>query len=285
MNKIIDGRKLADKILREVTLKTKFLKEKHNLVAKIVTILVGHNSASEIYINAKLQMAKKVGIIGRLKRLSQDIIKTEFITELQKLNIDKTVTGILVQFPLPSHLDKNIVFNILDRKKDIDGFGVYNTGLLHHNQADIMPCTPQGVLYILKEYFSNLSGKKVVVIGRSQIVGRPMAAILLNENCTVTQVHSKTKNIQAECLRADIIIVAVGVAKFLCADWIQNGCFVVDVGMNREGNRLVGDTDFNNLLEKVSYITPVPGGVGPLTVANLMLNAIKLCYIQNQIDW
>jgi methylenetetrahydrofolate dehydrogenase (NADP+)/methenyltetrahydrofolate cyclohydrolase len=285
MTKIIDGRKLADEILHKVTQKAQVLKDNHNKVAKIVTILVGNNSASEIYIKAKLQAAEKVGIIGQLVRFPGDITEEDFIAGLQKFNTDKTVTGILVQFPLPPHLNKNIVFDTLDSKKDIDAFGIYNTGLLNHNQADIMPCTPQGILYLLKQYFTDLTGKKVVVIGRSKIVGRPMAAILLNENCTVTQVHSKTKNVPAECARADIIIVAVGVAKFLRADWVKEGCFVVDVGINRDDGGLVGDTDFDNLLEKVSYITPVPGGVGPLTVANLMLNAMKLCYIQTQIDW
>jgi methylenetetrahydrofolate dehydrogenase (NADP+)/methenyltetrahydrofolate cyclohydrolase len=285
MSKIVDGKKLAHCLLRDVTNKALYLKNSHNITAKIVTILVGHNSASEVYVRAKLEAAQKVGIIVDLVRFDHDITKEQLIKKLKKLNDDCTVTGVLVQFPLPKHLNVHDIFNTISSVKDIDGFGVYNTGLLNHNQSVIEPCTPQGILYVLKKYCGNLTGKKAVVIGRSIIVGRPVLSMLLNANCTVTQVHSKTVNIKKECLDADIIIVAVGIANFLQATWVKRGCFVVDVGINRYEGKLVGDADFSNLLTKVSYITPVPGGIGPLTVASLMLNAVKLCYIQNRLDW
>ena len=282
MTKIIDGKSIAKEILEEVKEKVKEIKANLKIYPKIVTVLVGNNPASEIYVKAKLKSAQQVGIGAELLKLNQDISTEELSKVITGLNKDKKVTGILVQLPLPKSLNDDIVFKLIDYKKDIDGFGIYNTGLLNHWKTSILPCTPQGILYILKKYLGNdLSGKKAVVIGRSSIVGRPMASILIKESCTVTVTHSKTINLKQECLRADILIVATGIPLLVKSDWIKKGCFVVDVGINRLGNKVVGDVDFENVKSKASYITPVPGGVGPLTVANLMLNALKLCYLQN----
>ena len=282
MTKIIDGKSIAKEILEEVKEKVKEIKANLKIYPKIVTVLVGNNPASEIYVKAKLKSAQQVGIDAELLKLNQDISTEELSKVITGLNKDKKVTGILVQLPLPKSLNDDIVFKLIDYKKDIDGFGIYNTGLLNHWKTSILPWTPQGILYILKKYLGNdLSGKKAVVIGRSSIVGRPMASILIKESCTVTVTHSKTINLKQECLRADILIVATGIPLLVKSDWIKKGCFVVDVGINRLGNKVVGDVDFENVKSKASYITPVPGGVGPLTVANLMLNALKLCYLQN----
>ena len=283
MSKIIDGRLIAKEILNDVKIKVEEIKTSLNVCPKIATVLVGSDAASEIYVKAKLKAAKQVGIDTELLKLNQNVSNEELSQLITTLNKDKEVTGILVQLPLPKTLDDNIVFKLIDYKKDIDGFGIYNTGLLNHWNSSILPCTPQGILYILKKYLGNdLSGKKAVIIGRSLIVGRPMASILIKENCTVTVTHSKTINLKQECVRADILIAAAGVPLLVKSDWIQEGCFVVDVGINRLENKLVGDVDFENVKNKASYITPVPGGVGPLTVANLMLNALKLCYLQHK---
>ncbi len=199
------------------------------------------------------------------------------------LNNDISITGILVQLPLCNNLNEYIVFKSIDYKKDVDGFGILNTGLLNHWKSEIMPCTPQGILYILKKYIKDLSGKKAVIIGRSIIVGRPMSSILIKENCTVTVTHSKTKNIKNECKNADILISAAGVPNLVKESWVKDNAFVVDVGINRVNNKLIGDVDFDNVKNKASFITPVPGGIGPLTVANLMLNTLRLFYIQNNL--
>ena len=286
MSKIIDGRLIAKEILNDVKIKVEEIKTSLNVCPKIATVLVGSDAASEIYVKAKLKAAKQVGIDTELLKLNQNVSNEELSQLITTLNKDKEVTGILVQLPLPKTLDDNIVFKLIDYKKDIDGFGIYNTGLLNHWNSSILPCTPQGILYILKKYLGNdLSGKKAVIIGRSLIVGRPMASILIKENCTVTVTHSKTINLKQECVRADILIAAAGVPLLVKSDWIQEGCFVVDVGINRLENKLVGDVDFENVKNKASYITPVPGGIGPLTVANLMLNALKLCYLQHALDF
>ncbi|WPX96672.1 bifunctional 5,10-methylenetetrahydrofolate dehydrogenase/5,10-methenyltetrahydrofolate cyclohydrolase [Candidatus Bandiella euplotis] len=282
---IIDGKTIAKEILQKVESKVLELKTNLNIQPNIATVLVGNNTASEIYVRAKLEAAERVGIGAQLIRLRHEISNQELSTVIKGLNQDKEVTGILVQLPLPTGLNPNIVFELIDYKKDIDGFGIYNTGLLNHWNTNILPCTPQGILHVLKKYLGNdLSGKKAVIIGRSVIVGRPMASILIKESCTVTLTHSKTVNLKQECQTADILIAAVGVPLLVKTDWIKEGCFVVDVGINRYDDKLTGDVDFENVKTKSSHITPVPGGIGPLTVANLMLNALKLCYLQNNLD-
>ena len=279
MTNIIDGKLIAEEILKLIKSKITQIK----LKPKIATILVGDNVASEIYVKAKIRTAKSIGIQTELIKLGKETTNNELYKLITSLNKNNSITGILVQLPLCNNLNEHIVFKSISCNKDVDGFGILNTGLLNHWKADIMPCTPQGILYILKKYINNLSGKKAVIIGRSIIVGRPMASILIKENCTVTITHSKTKNISEECKNADILIAAAGVPNLVKEDWVKNNAFVVDVGINRVNNKLIGDVDFESVKNKASFITPVPGGIGPLTVANLMLNTLRLLYIQNNI--
>ncbi|MSO13749.1 bifunctional 5,10-methylenetetrahydrofolate dehydrogenase/5,10-methenyltetrahydrofolate cyclohydrolase [Rickettsiales endosymbiont of Trichoplax sp. H2] len=283
MTNIIDGKLLAENILKLVKNKVNEKFNQTNLIPKIATVLVGDNPASEIYVKAKLKAAKKVGINTKLINIYKEITNDELHNLIISLNNDISITGILVQLPLCNNLNEYIVFKSIDYKKDVDGFGILNTGLLNHWKSEIIPCTPQGILYILKKYIKDLSGKKAVIIGRSIIVGRPMSSILIKENCTVTVTHSKTKNIKNECKNADILISAAGVPNLVKESWVKDNAFVVDVGINRVNNKLIGDVDFDNVKNKASFITPVPGGIGPLTVANLMLNTLRLFYIQNNL--
>ncbi|MBY0580539.1 MAG: bifunctional 5,10-methylenetetrahydrofolate dehydrogenase/5,10-methenyltetrahydrofolate cyclohydrolase, partial [Rickettsiales bacterium] len=267
-------------IKKEVAEKFEIIKKR----PKIATVLIGDNSASKVYVNAKLKAAENVGINTELLTFSEDIGNKKLCEIITTLNERPDITGILVQLPLPNHLDEQIVFENIDYRKDVDAFGIYNTGLLNHWKSQIMPCTPQSILYILKKYLKELSGKKAVIIGRSIIVGRPLASILIKENCTVTVVHSKTINIKEECSLADILIVATGVPNLVKADWVKKNSFVIDVGISRVNNKLVGDVDFESVKNTTSFITPVPGGIGPLTVANLLLNTLKLFLIQNNLS-
>ena len=284
MTYIINGKLVAEELLLSIK---KEVEEKFEIIKlrpKIATVLIGDNPASKVYVSAKLKAAEKVGINTELLTFKEDIDNKKLREIITTLNERPDVTGILVQLPLPNHLAEQIVFESIDHKKDVDAFGIYNTGLLNHWKSHIMPCTPQGILYILKKYLKDLSGKKAVIVGRSIIVGRPIASILIREHCTVTVVHSKTINIKEECLLADILIVATGVPNLVKADWVKKNSFVVDVGISRVNNRLVGDVDFENVKSLTSFITPVPGGIGPLTVANLLLNTLKLFLIQNNLS-
>lgn len=283
MTNIIDGKLIAEDILKLVKNKVNEKFNQINLLPKIVTILAGGNLASEIYVKAKLKAAKKVGIDTELITIDKETTNDDLHNLIVSLNNDKRITGILVQLPLCNNLNEYIIFKSINYKKDVDGFGILNIGLLNHWKSEIMPCTPQGILYILKKYIKDLSGKKAVIIGRSIIVGRPMSSILIKENCTVTITHSKTKNIKNECKNADILISAAGVPNLVKEDWVKDKAFVVDVGITRINNKLIGDVDFENVKNKASFITPVPGGIGPLTVANLMLNTLRLFYIQNNL--
>lgn len=283
MTNIIDGKLIAEDILKLVKNKVNEKFNQINLLPKIVTILAGGNPASEIYVKAKLKAAKKVGIDTELITIDKETTNDDLHNLIVSLNNDKRITGILVQLPLCNNLNEYIIFKSINYKKDVDGFGILNIGLLNHWKSEIMPCTPQGILYILKKYIKDLSGKKAVIIGRSIIVGRPMSSILIKENCTVTITHSKTKNIKNECKNADILISAAGVPNLVKEDWVKDKAFVVDVGITRINNKLIGDVDFENVKNKASFITPVPGGIGPLTVANLMLNTLRLFYIQNNL--
>lgn len=284
MTHIIDGKLIAEEILLSIK---KEVEEKFKLIKlrpKIATVLIGNNPASEIYVKAKLRAAEKVGISPELVIFKEDIDNKKLREIIVSLNKRPDITGILVQLPLPNSLDEQIIFETIDYRKDVDAFGIHNTGLLNHWKSKIMPCTPQGILYILKKYLKDLSGKKAVIIGRSIIVGRPMASILIRENCTVTITHSKTINIKEECLQADILIAATGLPHLVKADWVKKNAFVVDVGISRVNNKLVGDVDFESTKGIASFITPVPGGIGPLTVANLLLNTLKLYLIQNNLS-
>lgn len=274
-NKIIDGTKIAENIKEEI--KQKILKLSNNQKPCLAVIIVGENSASKIYVKNKEKACKKCGIESIKYELSENTTEKELIELIKKLNEDAKINGILVQLPLPKHInEKNILLSI-NPDKDVDCFHPVNIGNMFIGNFNIdkslLPCTPKGCLKLIKSVLGNdLSGKKACVIGRSNIVGKPISQLLLNENCTVKIVHSKTKNLKEECLWADILIVAIGKEKFITEDMIKDGAIIIDVGINRNENGLCGDVDFENAIKKVSYITPVPGGVGPMTVACLMEN-------------
>lgn len=286
--KIIDGKKIAQELREEIAKKVKKLKDKHQITPGLAVILVGNDPASQIYVSNKEKAAHQVGMNSFQIKLSKDISEDELITKIDDLNNDKNIHGILVQLPLPKGIDTKKVIHAIDPKKDVDGFNTLNVGKLSIGELDgkdkaIVPCTPLGCLHLLKKTLgNNLVGLKSLVIGTSNIVGRPMARLLTLEKCTDTIAHSKTKDLKAECLQADIIISATGVANLIKADMVKKGACVIDVGINRiidenGKSRLVGDVDFENVKEVAGHITPVPGGVGPMTITYLLSNTID-CY-------
>ena len=272
INNIINGKLIAKKILRLIKNKVSEKFQQTNLIPKIATILINDDPISEVYIKTKIKIASDVGINTKLIHIRKTVTNNDLLNLIISLNKDSTVTAILIQLPVYKHINKNIIFQAIDYKKDVDGFGVMNIGLLNHWNPIIAPCTPQGILYILKKYLQNLIGKKAVIISRSIIVGRPMSSMLIEAGCTVTVVHSQTQNIKKECKSADILISAAGVPHLVKEDWVSNNAFVVDVGINRVCGTIVGDIDFHNVKNKALLITPVPGGVGPMTVAYLLMN-------------
>ena len=268
MDNILDGKSLAKKIKSEV----KELVSKLQYQPRLDVILVGSDQASNVYVNNKEKSCKTVGIDGRIHRLES--ADTETLLKLVgDLNADDSVDGILVQLPLPKNVDSQKVLQFIDPNKDVDGFHPVNVGKLLLGEDGLRPCTPSGIMRLFDDYNVELSGKKAVVIGRSNIVGKPMAVMLLEKNATVTICHSRTSDLQEEAKNADVLISAVGRAEMVKASWVKEGAIVVDVGMNRNAEgKLVGDVDFESVSKKAKLITPVPGGVGPLTVAMLMYN-------------
>ncbi|MCL1884244.1 MAG: bifunctional methylenetetrahydrofolate dehydrogenase/methenyltetrahydrofolate cyclohydrolase FolD [Defluviitaleaceae bacterium] len=274
--KIIDGKKHSATIRAEVA------EAAADKKCKLAVVLVGENPASLVYINMKKKACEEVGIGYEFHGLPESASQKEVMALLDKLNKDASVTGILVQQPFPAQLDKNAILSKLDPKKDVDCLHPYNVGLAMTNQGTLLPCTPAGCITLLKREGIEISGKHAVVVGRSDIVGKPLALMLLAENATVTICHSRTKNLAEECLRADILVAAIGSPKFITADMVKEGAVVIDVGVNRlEGKKVCGDVDFETVAKKASYITPVPGGVGPMTVATLMQNGIKAWELLN----
>ncbi len=271
--KIIDGKKIAEGLLAAAA------KEASSLHPKpcLAIVLVGENPASLVYTKKKSDACKKVGIESRMVRLPSSASGQQIISEIRKLNSDDSVDAILVQLPLPDAVDEDNVLAAVSPEKDVDGFHPENLGKLAIGVQGMVPCTPKGVIHLLKQSGVELSGKRAAVIGRSRIVGKPLALLLLNENCTVSVCHSKTPDIGAITRGADIICVAVGKPKTLTAGMVKEGAVVIDVGINREGEKLIGDVDFGAVSEKASLISPVPGGVGPMTVAMLMQNTLE-CY-------
>ena len=269
---IIDGKKIA----AEVRANLKEEIKKLNIVPGLAIILIGHNEASEIYDKNKLKACEEIGINGKLYRFNENDKEDDVIKCLKKLNEDKNVHGIIIQSPVPANFNEEYLNSFIDPSKDVDGFGIYNMGLLASNTPSIIAATPKGILKMLEYENIDVRGKNVVVVGRSKIVGRPLALALLNKDATVTICHSKTKNLQEITSKADILITAIGKAKYITSDYIKEGAVVIDVGMNRdEAGKLCGDVDFNDVVDKVSYITPVPGGVGPMTVAMLLTNVYE----------
>ncbi|MCD5970649.1 bifunctional methylenetetrahydrofolate dehydrogenase/methenyltetrahydrofolate cyclohydrolase FolD [Pseudomonas quasicaspiana] len=276
---VIDGKAFAEVIRKQVAVGARAFREKRGKAPGLAVVLVGADPASQVYVRTKMKKALESGIESFPHLLETNTSEAELLTLIDKLNKDRYVHGILVQLPLPTHIDESKVIAAIDPAKDVDGFHPINVGLLSQGKALLMPCTPLGCLLMLKDQLGDLSGKKAVIVGRSNIVGKPMANLLLQENCTVTIVHSRTKNLTDECRQADILVVAIGKAEFIDAGAIKQGAVVIDVGINRVledgASRLVGDVDYGSARSVASAITPVPGGVGPMTVACLMKNTLS----------
>ena len=272
--KILDGKAVSLKVKESVKVRADELK-KFGVEPTLAVVLVGEDKASQTYVRAKEKACKEYGIKSVAHRLSENTTQNELLALINVLNLDDSIHGILVQLPLPKHIDTNVVLAAIDPRKDVDGFHAVNVGKLVSGLDGFVPCTPLGVMEILKEYGIDVAGLNAVVIGRSNIVGKPMANLLLNASATVTITHSKTKNLKEICKNADLIVAAIGKPFFLKADMVKDGAVVVDVGINRlDDGRLVGDVDFDEVAPKCSYITPVPGGVGPMTIAMLLNNTI-----------
>lgn len=277
--KLLDGKIVKKTVLSE--LKEKVSKEKRPL--GLVVIQVGEDPASVVYVRQKAKMAEKVGFNFNHVKLDSSVSEEELLNKIDEFNNDDNVDGILVQMPIPKHLNPKTIQNAISPLKDVDGLTDINMGRLMHNEEALVPCTPLGIMDLLKHYGIEVAGKRVVVVGRSDLVGKPMLALMINADATVTLCHSKTKDMSKITKKADILIVAVGKANFIKAEDIRKGCVVIDVGINRMSDgSLCGDVDFNSVKDKVSYITPVPGGVGQMTVAELGMNTYKAYLLRNK---
>lgn len=276
--KIIDGKEFAAGVRAQVADHVSKIKETHQKVPGLAVVLVGEDPASEVYVRSKGKMTKEVGMKSVEHKLSADTDQDTLLALINELNNDETIHGILCQLPLPKHLDEELVINSIAPEKDVDGFHISNVGLLATGQKSMVPCTPLGCLMMLRDHHGSLSGLNAVVVGRSNIVGKPMAQLLLRDSCTVTIAHSRTKDIEELCKAADIVVAAVGRAEMITGDWIGKGATVIDVGINRievDGkNKLVGDVHFESAAQVAGAITPVPGGVGPMTIACLLANTL-----------
>jgi len=272
---IIDGKKTAAELREKLKKKVTELKSTYNAVPGLTVILVGEDPASKIYVKNKEKFAIEVGINSQVIKYPEDVEEKVVLNKIKELNSDNKVSGILVQLPLPKHIDKRKVIETIDPVKDVDGFHPINVGNLSSGYDSNIPCTPLGCYLLIKKIEKNLNGKHAVVIGRSNLNGKPMTQLLLKENCTVTITHSKTKDLKAECNRADIIIAAVGRPKLVKGDWVKKGAIVIDVGINKTDSGLVGDVDFDEVSKVAKAITPVPGGVGPMTIACLLSNTVE----------
>jgi methylenetetrahydrofolate dehydrogenase (NADP+)/methenyltetrahydrofolate cyclohydrolase len=276
---IIDGKKFAQKLRNKVKQEIQSVKRKTGLTPGLTVILVGNNTPSEIYVKNKELSAQEVGINSKVLRFESSISEAKLISTIHKLNKDKKVHGILVQLPLPKHINGSKIIEEIDPKKDVDGFHAINVGNLSSGKDALVPCTPLGCYLMIKDVRKNLSGLNAFIIGRSNLNGKPMAQLLLKEDCTVAIGHSKTKNLKELCKKADIVVAAVGRANLVKGDWIKKGAIVIDVGINRvekkDGYKIVGDVDFKSVVKKARAITPVPGGVGPVTIACLLSNTLK----------
>ncbi|HFH6926283.1 TPA: bifunctional methylenetetrahydrofolate dehydrogenase/methenyltetrahydrofolate cyclohydrolase [Streptococcus agalactiae] len=271
MTELIDGKALSQKMQAELGRKVERLKEQHGIIPGLAVILVGDNPASQVYVRNKERSALEAGFKSETLRLSESISQEELIDIIHQYNEDKSIHGILVQLPLPQHINDKKIILAIDPKKDVDGFHPMNTGHLWSGRPMMVPCTPAGIMEMFREYHVDLEGKHAVIIGRSNIVGKPMAQLLLDKNATVTLTHSITRNLSEVTKEADILIVAIGQGHFVTKDFVKEGAVVIDVGMNRDENgKLIGDVVFEQVAEVASMITPVPGGVGPMTITMLL---------------
>ena len=278
--KLIDGKKIAAELRNELKVEVDNINKKFNKVPGLTVILIGDLAPSQIYVRNKEKFAKEIGLKSEIIRYPHDIQEISVLKKIDELNNDQTVSGILVQLPLPDHIDKQKIIERINPDKDVDGFHPYNVGNLSSGYESSVPCTPLGCYLLIKKIEPNLSGKKAIVIGRSNLNGKPMAQLLLKENCTVTITHSKTKDLKNECSKGDIVIAAVGIPELVKADWIKKDAIVIDVGINKTEQGIVGDVAFEEVSKVAKALTPVPGGVGPMTIACLLKNTIE-CFKRN----
>ena len=288
---VLDGKKFASEIRSKIKDLGKQFIEETGFTPGLAVVVVGDHPASKVYVRNKIKQTEEVGFNSIEHKLPTNVSEKDLLSIVDHLNHNKKVNGILVQLPLPEHINSDVILDKIDPSKDVDGFHATNVGKLWSGLNSLVPCTPLGCSLMIKKLYSDLSGKKAVIVGRSNIVGKPMAALLIKMNATVTIVHSRTKNIEEICKSADILVAAVGVPNMVKGTWIKKGCVVIDVGINRiekDGkNILVGDVDFNEAIKSSSMITPVPGGVGPMTIACLLLNTLNASRAQynlNEID-
>ena len=278
---LIDGKKIAAELREELKKEVSELKTKYNKVPGLTVILIGDMAPSQIYVRNKEKSANEVGLKSEVIKYPDIVEEKTVLEKIEELNKNESISGILVQLPLPKHIDKQKVIETILPGKDVDGFHPMNVGNLSSGYESSVPCTPLGCYLMIKKIEPNLSGKKAVMIGRSNLNGKPMAQLLLKENCTVTITHSKTKDLKAECLEADIIVAAVGIPKLVKADWVKKDAIVIDVGINKTENGIVGDVAFEEVSKVAKALTPVPGGVGPMTIACLLKNTIE-CFKRSQ---
>ncbi len=285
MAQIIDGKAVSADVKEEVAAEAAQLKEEHGLKVGLAVVIVGNDPASKVYVNNKKKACEAVGFKSFEYALDENTTQEQLLDLVNVLNRDETVNGILVQLPLPKHIDEKAIINAISPDKDVDAFHPVNVGKIMIGEYSFLPCTPAGVMRLIESTGVDITGKQCVVIGRSNIVGKPQAMLLLQKNGTVTVCHSKTKNLKEICLSADILVVAIGRAKFITGDMIKEGAVVIDVGMDRnENGKLCGDVDFESAEKKAGYITPVPGGVGPMTIAMLMKNTLTAAKQQAGIE-
>ena len=278
---LIDGKKIAAELRTELKKEVTELEKKFNKIPGLTVILIGDMAPSQIYVRNKEKSANEVGLKSEVIKYPEAVEEKNVLEKIEELNKDDSVSGILVQLPLPKHIDKKKVIETITPEKDVDGFHPVNVGNLSSGYESSVPCTPLGCYLMIKNIEPNLNGKKAVIVGRSNLNGKPMAQLLLKENCTVTITHSKTKDIKAECLEADIIVAAVGIPELVKGDWVKKDAIVIDVGINKTDNGLVGDVAFDEVSKVAKALTPVPGGVGPMTIACLLKNTIE-CFKRSQ---
>jgi len=274
MSEIIDGKKLAGEIKEELKKRIEKLKDEKGLTPGLTVVLVGNDPASETYVSFKHKDCLEVGINSNVMRLPEETSQDELLKIIDELNNDENIHGILVQLPVPDHIDEKAITQAIDPKKDVDGFHVTNAGSLFVGHKGFIACTPMGIIELIKTTGQSISGLNAVVVGRSNIVGKPVAMLLLNENATVTICHSRTKNLKDICANADILVAAIGIPEYFTDEYIKEGSIVIDVGTSRVGGKLKGDVVFDQAKEKAGYITPVPGGVGPMTRTMLLMNTV-----------
>ena len=278
---LIDGKKIAAELREELKQEVTELKAKHNRVPGLTVVLIGDMAPSQIYVRMKEKAANEIGLKSEVIRYPEAVEEKTILDKIDELNKDETVSGILVQLPLPKHINKQRVIEAIDPGKDVDGFHPMNVGNLSSGYENSVPCTPLGCYLLIKKIEPNLSGKKAVIVGRSNLNGKPMTQLLLKENCTVTITHSKTKDLKAECLNGDIIVAAVGMPELVKGDWVKKDAIVIDVGINKTNKGIVGDVAFDEVSKVAKALTPVPGGVGPMTIACLLKNTIE-CFKRSQ---